>query len=51
MSKINVDTIANASGTNAITVDSSGNTTFSQTYPHIAVLHDEKAYGLSLIHI
>tara|TARA_B100000242_G_C42826030_1_gene383799 strand:- start:121 stop:672 length:552 start_codon:yes stop_codon:yes gene_type:complete len=44
MSQINVDTIANVSGTNAITIDSSGNTTFSQTYPQIAVLHDEKAY-------
>ncbi len=43
-SKLKVEQIAHTNNVSAMTIDSSGKATFSQTYPLIAVLHDEKAY-------
>ena len=43
---IKVNNIQNSSGTSALTIDGSGNVSFGQTYPKIAVLHDENAYNV-----
>lgn len=42
---IKVNNIQNSSGTSALSIDGSGNVSFGQTYPKIAVIQEEKPYN------
>ena len=45
-SELGVQTIQHTNGTDAVTIDSSGNATFPNRYPKVAIIADVKAYNV-----